>query len=40
VDEEGSVRELVSDANKLRWYWGGHYLNLNRLDGMHFDYVG
>jgi len=40
VGDVGSVRELVADANKLRWYWGGHYLKQNRLDGMHWDYVG
>jgi len=33
--EKGSVRELVQIANKLGWYWGGHYKN--RADGMHFE---
>ena len=35
VGEAGSVRELVPDANKLGWYWGGHYNS--RQDGMHFE---
>ena len=35
VGEEGSVRELVLDANKLGWFWGGHYNS--RQDGMHFE---
>jgi peptidoglycan hydrolase-like protein with peptidoglycan-binding domain len=30
----GSVMELVSIANHLGWYWGGHF---SRLDGMHFE---
>jgi len=32
--EEGSVRELVTIANKLGFYWGGHF---SRGDGMHFE---
>lgn len=34
VGEEGSVRELVSIANKNGFYWGGHF---SRKDGMHFE---
>ncbi len=34
VDKPGSVRELVSIANKHGFYWGGHF---TRLDGMHFE---
>lgn len=34
VGEEGSVRELVEIANKLGFYWGGHF---SRKDGMHFE---
>lgn len=34
VGEKGSVRELVQIANKLGFYWGGHF---TRLDGMHFE---
>lgn len=36
----GSVRELVTIANGLGWFWGGHFSG--RLDGMHFqlDRVG
>lgn len=34
VGEKGSVRELVTIANKLGYYWGGHF---TRLDGMHFE---
>lgn len=37
VGQEGSVRELVPLANKLGWFWGGHYNR--RLDGMHFELV-
>ena len=33
--KKGSVRELVSIANKNGWYWGGHFPN--RPDGMHFE---
>lgn len=32
--KEGSVRELVSAASDLGFYWGGHF---NRRDGMHFE---
>ena len=35
VGERGSVRELVTIANKYGFYWGGHFQN--RLDGMHFE---
>jgi hypothetical protein len=35
VGEKGSVRELVPIANKLGFYWGGHYRR--RKDGMHFE---
>lgn len=31
----GSVRELVPTANRLGWYWGGHFME--RPDGMHFE---
>jgi len=34
VGNKGSVRELVSIANKLGFYWGGHF---KRKDGMHFE---
>ncbi len=34
VGQKGSVRELVSIANKNGFYWGGHF---SRLDGMHFE---
>ena len=33
--EKGSVMELVSIANDLGFYWGGHYQR--RPDGMHFE---
>lgn len=33
--EKGSVMELVSVANDLGFYWGGHYQR--RPDGMHFE---
>jgi len=33
----GSVRELVTTANGLGWFWGGHYTK--RPDGMHFELV-
>jgi len=36
VGERGSVRELVAIANRLGWYWGGHF---SRPDGMHFELV-
>ncbi len=36
VGEKGSVRELVPTANKLGFYWGGHF---TRNDGMHFELV-
>ena len=32
--QQGSVRELVSIANDLGFYWGGHF---QRNDGMHFE---
>jgi len=35
VGHTGCVRELVPIANKLGFYWGGHYQG--RLDGMHFE---
>lgn len=31
----GSVRELVASANKIGFYWGGHYKKSK--DGMHFE---
>ena len=34
VGQKGSVRELVPIANKLGFYWGGHF---GRKDGMHFE---
>jgi hypothetical protein len=34
---DGCVRELVQSANKIGWYWGGHYSG--RQDGMHFELV-
>lgn len=34
VGQKGSVRELVPIANKLGFYWGGHF---TRKDGMHFE---
>lgn len=34
VGEKGNLRELVSIANKLGFYWGGHF---SRKDGMHFE---
>ncbi len=34
VGQKGSVRELVPTANKLGFYWGGHF---SRKDGMHFE---
>jgi len=37
VGTQGSVRELVPIANKLGFYWGGHYPK--RPDGMHFELV-
>jgi hypothetical protein len=33
----GAVRELVSPANDLGFYWGGHFSS--RLDGMHFEFA-
>jgi hypothetical protein len=33
--EKGSVRELVTIANKYGFYWGGHFNK--RPDGMHFE---
>ena len=35
VGQRGSVRELVPIANKLGFFWGGHFSK--RLDGMHFE---
>lgn len=35
ANEKGSVRELVSIANKFGLFWGGHYKT--RKDGMHFE---
>lgn len=35
----GSVRELVPIANQLGFYWGGHYTNPSKVDGMHFELV-
>jgi hypothetical protein len=32
--QQGSVRELVPIANRLGFYWGGHF---SRNDGMHFE---
>ena len=34
VGKKGSIRELVPTANKLGFYWGGHF---KRQDGMHFE---
>ena len=34
MGKKGCVRELVPIANKLGWYWGGHF---TRRDGMHFE---
>jgi hypothetical protein len=35
VGERGCVRELVPIANRLGFFWGGHFQN--RLDGNHFE---
>jgi hypothetical protein len=35
VGQRGSLRELVPAANRLGFFWGGHYAN--RKDGMHFE---
>lgn len=35
VGQRGSVRELVVSANRLGFFWGGHYQT--RKDGMHFE---
>jgi hypothetical protein len=35
VGKRGSVRELVIAANRLGFFWGGHYAG--RKDGMHFE---
>lgn len=35
VGKKGSVRELVPIANRLGWFWGGHFRS--RPDGMHFE---
>jgi peptidoglycan hydrolase-like protein with peptidoglycan-binding domain len=32
--QEGCIRELIPIANKLGFYWGGHF---SRKDGMHFE---
>ena len=37
VGKKGSIRKLVPIANKLGWYWGGHF---KRRDGMHFEHSG
>jgi len=37
VGKKGCVRELVKTANKLGFWWGGHYSS--RKDGMHFEVV-
>lgn len=34
LGKPGCVRELVPLANRLGWYWGGHFTN---PDGMHFE---
>lgn len=34
VGKTGSVRKLVPAANRLGFYWGGHF---KRPDGMHFE---
>lgn len=36
VGQRGSLRELVPIANKLGFYWGGHF---SYGDGMHFELV-
>jgi hypothetical protein len=36
VGREGCIRELVPSANRLGWFWGGHF---NRPDGTHFELV-
>jgi hypothetical protein len=36
VGQKGSIRELVPIANKLGFYWGGHF---KHRDGMHFELV-
>lgn len=35
ANQKGSVRDLVSIANKFGLFWGGHYKT--RKDGMHFE---
>ena len=35
VGDRGSVRELVAIANKLGFWWGGHFGSPK--DGMHFE---
>jgi peptidoglycan hydrolase-like protein with peptidoglycan-binding domain len=37
VGEKGSVRKLVPIANDYGFFWGGHFNNLSRRDGMHFE---
>ncbi|MFV9504375.1 MAG: M15 family metallopeptidase [Oscillochloridaceae bacterium umkhey_bin13] len=41
VGQEGSVRELVPIANRLGFYWGGHwnYDGKGASDGMHFEWA-
>jgi hypothetical protein len=34
IGEKGCIRELVPIANKLGFYWGGHF---SHPDGMHFE---
>lgn len=34
LGKPGCVRELVPLANRLGWFWGGHFTN---PDGMHFE---
>jgi hypothetical protein len=37
VGQPGSVRELVQIANANGFFWGGHFEDKKRLDGMHFE---
>lgn len=39
VDAKGSVRLLVPTANKLGFFWGGHYRPPTKFDGMHFEFA-
>ncbi|MEO8317076.1 MAG: M15 family metallopeptidase [Bradyrhizobium sp.] len=34
----GCVRELVSSANELGFFWGGHFSGVSDKDGMHFEF--